>query len=376
MKNNSYITVLFLFIIIALSTTILGLSQDIHFNFAPIKDWEPTDEPNTYVISGTHNLSEDAYVWIFLRDRFRNLYLQYPSVEIIDENTWEAPNVVINENIRYVWAILVDTTGNRKLTKIAEQMEIQQDWHALKQDIVEALSGYQKLSAITIKQKLPQSSFKDESEKITKISPVITPKPQKPKKKSTFEKTSFLIADFEEGKNEGRLQSWNHPKKLKIEAEYKKLTSPYKNNSNYAASVTLPLSEKVTQDGWSGGGLVVLFKENGASMDISDYKYIQFDICATQESNLQNTYIKLEASEGGPWAERPLSLYGINLSSKWQTVKIPLQDFANLKATDPEHWKKLNLKAVTKLVTVSVLNEKHSHTNGTLLLDNIKLLFK
>ncbi|MFX0133489.1 MAG: carbohydrate binding domain-containing protein [Candidatus Hodarchaeota archaeon] len=372
MKNNSYITVLFLLIIIALSTTILGLSQDIQFNFAPIKDWEPTEEPNTYILSGSHNLSKDAHVWIFLRDRYRNLYLQYPSVEIIDENTWEAPNVVINENIRYVWAILVDTTGNRKLTKIAEQMEIQQDWHAMKQEMVEALSGYQKLANITIKNKLPQMSAQKEPEQKTKKPPIQTQKPSELKKKSDIENISFLIADFEEGKNEGRLHSWNHPKKLKIEAEYKKLTSPYMNNSNYAASVTLPLSENVTQDGWSGGGLVVLFKENGAGMDISDYKYIQFDICATQESNLQNTYIKLEASEGGPWAERPLSLYGINLSSQWQTAKIPLQDFTKLKATDPENWKKLNLKAITKLVTVSILNEKYN-TKGTLFIDNIYL---
>ncbi|MFX0135064.1 MAG: carbohydrate binding domain-containing protein [Candidatus Hodarchaeota archaeon] len=338
------------------------------FSINSIKEWEPTEIPNAYIVTGKHKLSEGSHVWIFLRDRHSNYFLQYPPAEFLDETTWEATNVVIKENVRSLWAVGVDKEGNKTLFDLFKKMKQEDKWDAIQLDYLLSLSGYEKLDQIKIKyDQLPspiKRSIKSEPDSSTLPK---TPDVTSPKSNDQ----GFLVTDFEKGKNEGEVQQWNHPEDVKVETGYKKLNSPSIKNGNYVAFAKLPLNKKKLKDGWSGGGLVILMNKNESCIDVSKYKYLQFDIYIAQNNNLKNSYIKLEDENGGARAERLISNYGKKLSSKWETIKIPLEDFTKLTSDEKKRWKVLNLKAIKKIVTVSVLDSNHNSTQGTLFIDNI-----
>ena len=344
------------------------------FSINSIKEWEATEISGAYIVTGKHKLSEDSNVWMFLKDRFSNFFLQYPPVEFLDETTWEAPNVVIKENIRSLWAVGVDMEGNKKLLALFTKMKQEDKWDAIQLDYLLSLPGYEKLGQIKIKYDELPSPTKQSVTKLPAL-PDFSAEPKKPDVISRKPKEQgFLVTNFEKSKAEGKVHQWSHPKGIKIETGYKKLDTPTKKNGNYVAFAKLPLSKKKIKDGWSGGGLVILMNKDESCIDVSKYKYLQFDISIDQRSNLKNTYIKLEDNTKGPWAERLLSDYGLNLSTNWETAKIPLDDFVKLSSKEKKRWKILNLSAIKKIVTASILNSDHSNTQGTLYIDNVRFI--
>ena len=379
MKQNFRIVTLLLSFSLSL-VCLIGFSSQAYsqsskaLSINPINEWEATEISNAFIVTGKHKLSEDAHVWIFLKDRFNNFYLQYPPVEFLDETTWEATNVVIKDNVRSLWAVQVAAEGNKKLLGLFNQMKQEDKWGSIQMDYLESLPGYGKLNQITIDyDKLP-GSIKQPTKSEVEL-PDVSALPQKPVRTSqNTDDQAFLITDFEKGEGEGKVQQWNHPADVAVETGYKKLSSPSKNNGSYAAFAKLPLNKKKVKDGWSGGGLVILMNKDESCIDVSNYQYLKFDISITKDSNLNNTFIKFEDDTKGPWAEQPISDYGVKLSTNWATVKIPLAEFTNLSSKEKKRWRMVNLSKVKKLVTVSILDSSHKNTQGTLFIDNIKFV--
>jgi hypothetical protein len=339
----------------------LSAYQDFKFQFNPVKKWKPTKEANAYIVGGTHNLKGQHNVWIFLRDRHQHFYLQNPPVELFDNGTWEASNIVIGHDIRYAWAIEVSSEGhNRLLERVSRS-----DWAAIELDYLERLPGYRKLASIIIN-----------AEELPRLAGDL-PRPPKPDTSRPTTEQQLLVADFETGqdpiKTSGHIQSWNHGDNLKVQTGYRKLENK-EGHGNFAAYVTLTKNDGRGEGNWSGGGLVLVFRHNESGLDVSAFKYLEFDIKASEGNKLKDTKIKLEDSAGGNRPERLLSKYGFSDVEKWHTIQIALQDFANLNNSDPKHWKKLNLKTVTKLVTVSVHNANPNDGDGTLLIDNVRFV--
>jgi len=341
----------------------LSAYQDFKFQFNPVKKWMPSKEANAYIVGGTHNLKGQHNVWIFLRDQYQHFYLQNPPVELSDDGPWEASNIVIGNGIRYAWAIEVGSEGhNRLLERVSRS-----DWGAIELDYLERLPGYRKLASIIIK-----------AEELPRLTRDLT-RPPKPDTSRATTEQQLLVADFETGqdpiKTGGRIQSWNHGDNIRVQTGYRKLENK-EGHGNFVTFVTLTNNDGNGEGNWSGGGLVLVFKPDESGLDVSAYNYLEFDIKALEGSNLRNTRIKLENSgpNGGQRTEKPISRYSVSISSQWQTVRIPLRDFVNLSSSELNMWRRLDLRAVTKFVTISVHDANSKDTDGTLLIDNVRFV--
>lgn len=326
------------------------------FQFNPIKEWEETEEKNTYIVNGTHHLLEEHYVWIFLRDRHSNFYLQYPPVYMIDENNWEAGNVRVTEGIRDIWAIQVSEEGDQYIQNMADNME----WGAIHKSKIEELPGYRKLASYRIIDLAPS-----------------TPSTSSPFPEMTSLPDSLLIADFNTGKNPinsgGKLQQWDHGTNvLKVRTGYYNLKDEDAGYGEYAAFIELTEPRKLKEGHWSGGGLIVVLQGDESAIDVSNYQFLEFDVKVKSASMLKNTRIKLESPEKDIYIERLLSEYGVTFSAEWQTARIPLKHFATLQLSDPDFWKETKLTAITKFVTISLHDNNDEKTQGALLIDNIR----
>ena len=185
----------------------------------------------------------------------------------------------------------------------------------------------------------------------------------------------LMIADFESGKDptnqQGIVQSWNNEGKPHVEYKYKQGDGA---NSNYSIGVTLTGNDGNGNGGWTGGGLVLILTEEKICMDLEDYIHVEFDIKMTVGSDLAETKIKLEDTLSSEKPERLVSDYGVNINDTWQRVSIPIEDFIILKENDPIWWDALNVKCVSKFITVSVNDGKTNNGDGTLLLDNVQFV--
>lgn len=65
--------------------------------------------------SGTHNLSPEDHVWIFLKGIYGWYYLQTPPIELLSDGTWEATNIRPRKEIRYLIAIYVNSQGHERI---------------------------------------------------------------------------------------------------------------------------------------------------------------------------------------------------------------------------------------------------------------------
>lgn len=380
------------FVLLFVQSWLLPAQEVGKFSFDPMSEWKYIEKENAYISTGKHSLPPDTHVWLFLRDRYENHYLQYPPVELFDDGTWEATNVVLGDNIHRLQAVLVNDEGHSQLVSMAKKMESEQNWRALEQSVLENLPGYRALQSVRLNNKkrdvpLPIDSSKStqiEKPKVKSSQRTEVPEREKttaPNKKSDksaspAQSESLLIADFESGKDPinsgGVIQKWHHGNDVQVEAGYHKLQDDG-THGNYAGSVVLKYPKNSKED-WSGGGLVMVFRDSVKSLNVRSFDFLQFDVQILPGSQLANTKIKLEDSKGSKRAERPLSEFGITLSTEWQTVKIPLEVFTKLRNVDPEDWRGLDRTSVTKLVTVSVRDAKYPDTSGTLLIDNVRFV--
>ena len=81
--------------------------------------------------SGTYTLPEgkdldDIYVWIILRDDFRNNYLQNPPVEFWPDGRWETKNIRIGSGITEILAVQVNRAGH----KAFQEKVLSSEWQA------------------------------------------------------------------------------------------------------------------------------------------------------------------------------------------------------------------------------------------------------
>lgn len=353
--------IIILALLVFMNLNVLFSQEKNNFTINPVNKWEETDRTNTYIISGEHSLDiENTNVWIYLQDNFRNLFLQYPPVEFIDENIWEASNISIGTGIRYVLAIQVNANGHKKLLKMAKD----EHWSAINYETIKELPGYQKLSTFKLdSDALNKLAKKDDQQLVM----------QQPAKTKTYN-NYLLITDFEDSDNKWRIQTWSHPGKLKVISGYKKLETISEQNGLSCAFIDLPMDSETKDGGWCGGGFVINFKEKSQSIAISNYSYLQFDMCIAKNSNLANTSIKLEGTANQSYPERRISDYSVQISTEWQTVRIPLAHFSQLMPNDRKDMKGVDLSSVSKLVTVSILDLNNKNTRGTLLLDNIRFI--
>jgi len=98
------------------------------------------------VMEGTHNISSSSLVWIFLKDIFGGYYLQNPPVELLNDGTWEATNIKIGKEIRYIIAVKVNSKGNVAIKSWVKNNR----WGKIKQAEIKGLPGYEELSRVKI----------------------------------------------------------------------------------------------------------------------------------------------------------------------------------------------------------------------------------
>jgi hypothetical protein len=178
-----------------------------------------------------------------------------------------------------------------------------------------------------------------------------------------------LIADFESGSDPtilgGAIGVWNTG--ASATASY---VSGGAGGSKYAAQVTISGNTGGGSAGWTGAGLVLTLRGDGAALDVSGYSFIELDVRMTAGSQLSATTVKLEDQAGTDRPERSIGSIG---TASWSHVKIPLADFATLRSGDPSWWSAANLSAVVRLSTVSVHDSNTANGDGTLQIDNVVL---
>jgi len=86
-------------------------------------------------------------VWIFLRDIFQGYYVQNPPAELLSNGKWEATNIRIGKEIRYIIAIYVNREGNETIRGWINRDRFER----IEQKEIQALPGYRELARVQIK---------------------------------------------------------------------------------------------------------------------------------------------------------------------------------------------------------------------------------
>ena len=81
-------------------------AQDYSLFFSPQSEWKWDEEGKRVRIPGTHDLSPDALVWIFLTDDIDHYYLQNPKVAF-NGGQWRAANIQPNEGTNQIQRMLI-----------------------------------------------------------------------------------------------------------------------------------------------------------------------------------------------------------------------------------------------------------------------------
>jgi hypothetical protein len=103
-------------------------------------------EGDKITIKGTHNLSPESNVWIFLKDIFGGYYLQNPPAELLSNGNWEATNIKLGREISYIVVIYVSPKGNESIEGWVQAKR----WGRIPQQDIKALSGYRELAKVKI----------------------------------------------------------------------------------------------------------------------------------------------------------------------------------------------------------------------------------
>jgi len=143
--------------------------------------------------------------------------------------------------------------------------------------------------------------------------------------------------------------------------------------SKGAAQVTLTGNDGEGKNGWTGGGLVIDLTCDTGPINISNSTYLVFDIKVSPGSQLELTTVKLEDA-GEKSSDRPelfIKSFSVVPDTTWRTVKIPLKDFTQREANWADWWRPVDLRNITKFITVSVNNATINNGDGTLFIDNL-----
>lgn len=103
-------------------------------------------EGDIIIADGTHNLPQESFVWIFLKDSYGGYYLQSPAVDFYSKSNWEATNIRLGKGIISIVAILVDVDGNNTV----EHWVATNLWGQINENEIKGLSGYRELNRIRI----------------------------------------------------------------------------------------------------------------------------------------------------------------------------------------------------------------------------------
>ena len=336
-----YKIVLFaLLFFMAVAPTIIK-SQSLQFDQPG--NWEDVSSCE-FIVGGSHNLSTNEHIWVFLKDRYNHHYLQAPKVQFTEAGKWEAPNLRGNEGIRYAVAVLVSKKGNKEI----ERWVLAKRWGSIPQSEIEELKGYQLLTQVKW--------------------PGCTPPPDC----GEGVPSPLLIADFEKGKTlekGGKLAVWQSNKSIKVDWGIVK-TETHKEVQGEGVG-TIKFSEDAIKGKWIGGGLVIPLKANSAAMDLSCYQTVLFDMRIAAGSEFGAVRLKLEDSRGGNRPERLISNYGNALSDDWQRYRIPLIDLLKKNETDASHFESGDAQQIKKIVLVIVSQKEDKLLKGEVQIDNI-----
>lgn len=328
-------------------------AQDYSLFFSPQSEWKWDEEGKRVRIPGTHDLSPDALVWIFLTDDIDHYYLQNPKVAF-NGGQWRAANIQPNEGTNQILAIEVNKKGNEEI----EGWVAQGRWGAIEEGEVMALGGYRPVGKYW--------------EKI--IFPIHVPPPPPPPGDTPENKREcIMIEDFNSGKEPltsgDSIRKWASGTMLKTSVGLYPTGASDQGHAPFAAYVNF--SPTSTKEAWSGGGMVINLSPDENGLNLCGFKYIQFDVKADAGSVLKGTKIKLESKGANQTPERLLAEFEAFPSEKWQRVCIPLSAFTEKRKKDGDEIVPLQCDQVTKFVTVTVQNATNKGIKGRLIVDNI-----
>ncbi|MEL6626338.1 MAG: hypothetical protein AAFQ83_11750 [Bacteroidota bacterium] len=111
-----------LFLTVAFLSSLTGRAQS--FDIPAPTTWRC--DSGAYELKGTYANVEIDHVWLCLKDRFGNVYVQYPAVSQASLSEWEHFNVRVlgKENLIRIMAISVDKKGNQVLQKWEEENRV------------------------------------------------------------------------------------------------------------------------------------------------------------------------------------------------------------------------------------------------------------
>jgi hypothetical protein len=324
------------------------------FQFDDPNSWEVI-KPCEFIATGSHKLSNDEHTWIFLKDRFTHMYLQYPKVQFTLPGQWEAPNVRGNEGTRYVVAVVVNSKGNKEIERWVQG----ERWGSIPETEVKALKGYRQLSAVPVSWRT--CVLRDTNEGCN----------------PNLLTANLEIANFEGGATSiqgGQLSTWQSSKKVEVNLGTQAVKSDSERLGQGAAFVRITPS-RIRED-WVGAGLVIPLTANDGSMNLECYGHLEFDLRVAAESQFAEVRIKLEDTKGTNRPERLVNNYGHALSQEWQHYRIPLPELIEKKKDDQKHWAEGDQKAIKKIVLVLKSKKEDGQFGGELWIDNVTFIKK
>lgn len=95
------------------------------------------DYTKPITVSGEHTLDPTAHIWIFLKDIYGWYYLQNPPAELFPNGKWEATNVRLGKEMRYIVAVSVGSQGHERISLWVKAKR----WGAIDEEEIKSLPG-------------------------------------------------------------------------------------------------------------------------------------------------------------------------------------------------------------------------------------------
>ncbi|MEO1416284.1 MAG: hypothetical protein AAFW00_13445 [Bacteroidota bacterium] len=340
---------------------VMGLSQT--FTIPPTTTW--TCQEGAYELKGTFaNLDMDN-IWLCLRDRFDNLYIQYPAISQASFAEWEHLNVRIRgkENLTRIMALSVNRRGHR----ILEQWEKENRGKGIKLNrLKKILPGFLILDSKSLDGLVGDCVDSPSSPLCLEV--------------RKLEGDIVSLANFDEGGQQkgyllgGKADYWvSEPTDYQMIIESCAPFSDETRFGSHALKVQFAPTLTESKSTWRGGGLVLLLGPETTCFDISEFRHLEFEMKVMDGISLKEMKIKLEDGSGESNIEIPLKQQGASFSDEWAPIKIPLKAFAQNPFTAPQDRVKANLSQIRALTFIGIQDEFTPLFSGTLLIDNIKI---
>lgn len=111
----------------------------------PMKD-QKLEPGKRIVVSGTHKLSDDDHVVLFLVGVFGGYYLQGPAVELLEDGKWEQSNCRPGRGINALVCIQVDNQGYERVIAWIKSKR----FGKIEKSEVKQLPGYKQLDRVRV----------------------------------------------------------------------------------------------------------------------------------------------------------------------------------------------------------------------------------